>query len=167
MRRSTALVTAAVAAMGLLAWGGMSAAAQDAAKKNAAPAKAPQVMGEWTGVWADYSPEAPGGLAKKYGQTECPRMDAKVEQTADGKWQATFWGECGRPYKYTITMLGRQAGNTVLFQGRADLGEKDGGVYDWIGRCTEKEFTGFFTSRGHNGLFRLARPSSAAAAPTN
>jgi len=34
----------------------------------------------------------------------------------------------------------------VLFKGTADLGPKDGGVYDWIGRATEKEFVGFYTS---------------------
>ena len=43
-------------------------------------------------------------------------------------------------------MEGRAAGKTVLFKGTADLGPKDGGVYDWIGRATEKEFVGFYTN---------------------
>jgi len=30
--------------------------------------------------------------------------------------------------------------------GTAGLGPKDGGVYDWIGRATEKEFVGFYTN---------------------
>jgi hypothetical protein len=77
---------------------------------------------------------------------------------SDGTWQATFEGECGRPYKYTIQMKGRQAGDAVLFQGSVDLGEKDGGVYDWIGRANADEFIGFYTSKGHTGHFRLARP---------
>jgi hypothetical protein len=55
-------------------------------------------------------------------------------------------------------MLGRQAGDIVLFSGTADLGPQDGGVYDWIGRATETEFVGFFTSQKYTGHFRLARP---------
>ena len=54
-------------------------------------------------------------------------------------------------------MLGRQAGDVVLFTGSADLGEKDGGVYDWIGRATEVEFVGFFTNQKYTGYFRMAR----------
>jgi hypothetical protein len=90
------------------------------------------------------------------------QMDCKVEALPDGKWQATFEGECGKPYKYTIKMLGRQVGGAVLFQGTADLGEADGGVFDWIGRATDTEFVGFFTSKGYTGTFRLARPKETA-----
>jgi hypothetical protein len=74
-------------------------------------------------------------------------------------------GECGRPYKYTIKMEGRQAGAVVLFKGTTDLGEKDGGVYgqkdggvyDWVGRATDKEFVGFYTIAHYMGVFQLAR----------
>jgi hypothetical protein len=38
-----------------------------------------------------------------------------------------------------------------------DLGAKDGGVYDWIGRANEKEFVSFFTSAYYTGTFNLAR----------
>jgi hypothetical protein len=54
-------------------------------------------------------------------------------------------------------MDGRQAGEVVLFKGTTDLGEKDGGVYDWIGRATDKEFIGFYTSAKYAGVFRLTR----------
>jgi len=49
------------------------------------------------------------------------------------------------------------AGSVVIFQGSADLGDKDGGVFDWIGRANDKEFIGFFTSKGYTGVFRMAR----------
>jgi hypothetical protein len=122
----------------------------------------PAVAGAWTGDWGMYSPppktgEQPPALKKMMYPEQCKQLDCKVEPLPEGKWQATFEGECGRPYKYTIKMLGRQAGNVVLFQGSADLGEKDGGVFDWIGRASDKEFVGFFTSRGYTGTFRLAR----------
>jgi hypothetical protein len=123
----------------------------------------PEVVGAWTGDWGMYSPppktgELPPAMKKMMYSETCKQLDCKVEALPEGKWQATFEGECGRPYKYTIKMLGRQAGDVVLFQGSADLGEKDGGVFDWIGRASEKEFVGFFTSQGYTGTFRLTRP---------
>jgi hypothetical protein len=123
----------------------------------------PAVAGAWTGDWGMYSPppksgEQPAALKKMMYPETCKVMDCKVEALPDGKWQATFEGECGRPYKYTIKMMGRQAGKVVMFQGSADLGEKDGGVFDWIGRANDKEFVGFFTSQGYTGTFRLTRP---------
>lgn len=87
----------------------------------------------------------------------CKPMDCTVVKLGGGRYQATFAGECGRPYKYTIKMTGRTVGSSVLFKGTADLGEKDGGVFDWIGRATDKEFVGFFTSQGYTGTFRLER----------
>jgi hypothetical protein len=54
-------------------------------------------------------------------------------------------------------MTGRPSSEAVLFKGTTDLGEKDGGVYDWIGRATDREFVGFYTSANHTGAFRLTR----------
>ena len=73
-------------------------------------------------------------------------------------WEATFEGDCGRPYKYSIKMEGRLVGNAVLFKGTVDLGPQDGGVYDWIGRATTNEFLGFYTSGASTGVFNLTRP---------
>lgn len=122
--------------------------------------KRPAVTGGWTGIWGLYAPPPlPGEQPAKPKPTDYPSMklDCTVAEK-DGKWKATFQGEAGRPYKYTIVMLGRQVGDAVLFQGAADLGPKDGGVYDWIGRATDREFIGFYTSAAHTGSFRLARP---------
>ncbi len=87
---------------------------------------------------------------------QCKTLTAKVSKKDDG-YQATFEGDCGRPYKYSISMEGRAAGKTVLFKGTADLGPKDGGVYDWIGRATEQEFVGFYTNAYYTGVFTLTR----------
>ncbi len=120
----------------------------------AAPAKdqAPDIAGAWTGTWGVYSP-AQGTTPPK---DICKKLDAKVE-SKNGVWEATFEGDCGRPYKYTIKMEGRQVGQVVMFKGTTDLGAKDGGVFDWIGRANEKEFVGFFTSAFYTGTFNLAR----------
>ena len=130
-------------------------------QKNSNLGASPAVTGKWSGTWGVYAPPAlkpePSAAPKKEYTAQQKAMDCVVEALPDGKWQATFEGECGRPYKYTIKMQGRQVGEVVMFSGTADLGEMDGGVYDWIGRANHKEFVGFFTSRGYTGTFRLAR----------
>jgi hypothetical protein len=115
--------------------------------------QAPDISGDWTGTWGVYSP-AQGTTPPK---DICKRLDAKVEYK-DATWLATFEGDCGRPYKYKITMEGRQVGKAIMFKGTTDLGAKDGGVFDWIGRANEKEFVGFFTSANYTGTFNLSRP---------
>ena len=113
----------------------------------------PDIAGEWTGTWGIYNPAQGAGPVKEV----CKKLDCKVV-LKDGVWQATFEGDCGRPYKYTIQMEGRQVGKVVLFKGTTDLGAKDGGVFDWIGRANEKEFIGFYTSASYTGVFNLSRP---------
>lgn len=112
----------------------------------------PNVLGDWTGNWGAFDPATLSKIAKE----TCKGLDCTVVQK-DGIWQATFVGECGWPYKYTITMEGRQSGDVVLFKGSVDLGEKGGGIYDWVGRASDKEFVGFYTSSHHVGVFQLAR----------
>lgn len=112
----------------------------------------PDIVGEWTGTWATYSP-AQGAVPPK---DICKSLGCKVTYK-EGVWEATFEGDCGRPYKYTIKMEGRQIGKVVMFKGTTDLGAKDGGVFDWIGRATDKEFVGFFTSSFYTGVFSLSR----------
>jgi hypothetical protein len=112
----------------------------------------PDIAGEWTGTWATYSP-AQGAVPPK---DICKSLVCKVTYK-DGVWEASFEGDCGRPYKYTIKMEGRQVGKVVMFKGTTDLGAKDGGVFDWIGRATDKEFVGFFTSAYYTGVFSLSR----------
>jgi hypothetical protein len=48
-------------------------------------------------------------------------------------------------------------GKAVLFKGTTDLGARDGGIFDWVGRATDKEFIGFYTSAYSTGVFSLTR----------
>ena len=115
-------------------------------------AQAVDVSGNWTGTWSTYSPTQPSTPPLEV----CAKLSAKVAQV-NGVWEATFEGDCGRPYKYSIKMEGRQTGGAVLFKGTADLGAADGGVYDWIGRANNTEFIGFYTSAFSTGVFSLKR----------
>ena len=112
----------------------------------------PDIAGDWSGTWSTYNPAQGAVPAKEI----CKSLGCKVAYK-DGVWEATFEGDCGRPYKYTIKMEGRQVGKVVMFKGTTDLGTKDGGVFDWIGRATDKEFVGFFTSGYYTGVFNLSR----------
>ncbi len=154
MRRTTCLMLAA----GLIASG---LCLDRAVRAQGAARKAPNVVGAWTGEWQDYKPAPPGKADgdRKKGKSAYPPMNLQCAVTAlgDGKYEAVFEGDCGRPYKYKIKMQGREVGNTVLFSGTVDLGPMDGGVYDWIGKANDKEFVGFYTSQGHTGNFSLVR----------
>jgi len=110
------------------------------------------IAGNWTGTWSNFNP----AQASSQPNVVCAKLDAKVA-LVNGVWEATFEGDCGRPYKYSIKMEGRQIGKVVMFKGTTDLGEKDGGIFDWIGRANDKEFVGFFTSANYTGTFNLSR----------
>ena len=139
----------ALACVVLLIFSSVAVAQTQNTQTNNQPA---DISGDWSGTWGVYSP-AQGTTPPK---DICKRLDAKVE-FKDGAWLATFEGDCGRPYKYKITMEGRQVGKAVMFKGTTDLGPQDGGVFDWIGRANEKEFVGFFTSASYTGTFNLSR----------
>jgi hypothetical protein len=132
----------------LLIYGSTATAAQNPPVKELAP----DINGEWAGDWGPYNPASGMGMVKGL----CKSLTSKVTEQ-NGVWNATFEGDCGRPYKYVIKMEGRLVGKSVLFKGTVDLGEKDGGVFDWIGKANEKEFVGFFTSSGYTGVFHLKK----------
>jgi hypothetical protein len=119
------------------------------------PQAPPNIAGAWTGTWSAYNPARATTPPKEL----CAKLTATITQKGD-VYQAIFEGDCGRPYKYSITMEGRLAGGAVMFKGTADLGAKDGGVYDWIGRADSKEFVGFFTSASYTGTFTMARAAN-------
>jgi hypothetical protein len=112
----------------------------------------PEIAGKWTGTWSSFNPAQATAQPKEL----CKQLDAEIVRNGD-TWLATFEGDCGRPYKYKITMNGRLSGGVVLFTGTADLGAQDGGVYDWVGRATTGEFIGFYTSAHATGFFNLSR----------
>jgi hypothetical protein len=117
------------------------------------PQPPPNVVGAWAGTWSSYNP----AKATTPPQEQCAKLSANIVQKGE-IYEAIFEGDCGRPYKYTITMEGRLVGGVVMFKGSVDLGQRDGGVYDWIGRAIDNEFVGFYTNAYYTGVFSLSRP---------
>ena len=108
--------------------------------------------GKWTGTWSAFNPAEAATPPKE----QCKSLNAEI--TKEGEvWKAVFEGDCGRPYRYNITMEGRAVGPVVMFKGTVDLGAKDGGVFDWVGRANDKQFVGFYTSAFATGTFSLTR----------
>jgi hypothetical protein len=124
----------------------------EARQGGRSPQTPPDLTGQWVGTWSAFNPARASTPPKEL----CAKLTATLAQKGD-VWQAVFEGDCGRPYKYNITMEGRGAGGAVMFKGTADLGAKDGGVYDWIGRADNNEFVGFFTSAAYTGVFSMTR----------
>jgi hypothetical protein len=116
------------------------------------PQGPPEIVGKWSGTWSSFNPAQATAQPKEV----CKQLDADVVRNGDA-WVATFEGDCGRPYKYKISMNGRPVGGVVLFTGTVDLGAQDGGVFDWVGRATNGEFIGFYTSAYATGFFTLTR----------
>jgi hypothetical protein len=128
------------------------AIAQNPRGGRGGPPQPLDIAGNWTGTWSNFNP----AQTTSQPNVVCAKLDAKVA-LMNGVWEATFEGDCGRPYKYSIKMEGRQTGNAVLFKGTVDLGQADGGVYDWIGRATNSDFVGFYTNAFSTGFFNLKR----------
>jgi hypothetical protein len=138
--------------LALLATAGIATAGAQGQRGRGAQGP-PEIAGKWTGTWSSFNPAQATAQPKEM----CKQLDAEIVRNAD-VWVATFEGDCGRPYKYKISMNGRLSGGVVLFTGTADLGLQDGGVYDWVGRATAGEFIGFYTSAHATGFFNLSRP---------
>ena len=112
----------------------------------------PDVSGKWSGTWSAFNPAEAATPPKE----QCKTLNATISREGE-TWKALFEGDCGRPYKYQISMEGRAVGPVVMFKGTTDLGAQDGGVYDWVGRANAKQFVGFYTSAFATGVFSLTR----------
>jgi ArsR family transcriptional regulator len=133
--------------------GPQTAPDRSGARSARRPAPAPRVEGRWSGQWQP-SGAANASTARGQGRKE---IACVVKSVGGGTWHATFQGESGHAYAFNVIMHGRQEGDAVLFKGSADLGEQNGGVFDWLGRATERQFVGYYSSAHYTGVFSLKR----------
>jgi hypothetical protein len=105
---------------------------------------APQPVASWDGTWTA-DPDGHGG-----------ELRCLVRQVERDQWEGKFTGTCDRQFAYEVQMKGRRDGDSILFTGDADLGEKDGGLYHWTGRIVGEEFAGQYQSTsGKTGKFAM------------
>jgi hypothetical protein len=98
----------------------------------------------WEGKW-EAAPDGHGG------ELRCTLVPGE-----EGQWQGKFTGYCNQQFAYEVQMEGRREGSAIHFQGSADLGEKDGGVYHWTGQIAGQEFFGQYRSTaGKTGKFQM------------
>ena len=101
----------------------------------------------WSGTWQTEGNQEYGG-----------ELSCIAERVDDQTWRAEFTGYCGREFAYEVTMAGKRDGKKVVFAGSADLGDEDGGLYDWTGEIDDDQFTGkYFSSAGKRGGFTMTR----------
>ena len=98
----------------------------------------------WVGTWAAEEP-AHGG-----------ELRCSLNQLDGERWEGKFTGYCDRQFAYEVAMQGRRDGSAIQFNGEADLGEKDGGVFRWTGRIVGEEFVGeYHSTAGKTGKFQM------------
>src|SRR5688572_30683007 len=68
-------------------------------QRGRGPQTPPEIAGKWTGTWSSFNPAHATTQPKEM----CKQLDAEIVKNADS-WVATFEGDCGRPYKYKISM---------------------------------------------------------------
>lgn len=100
------------------------------------------------------SPRAWQGTWEADDKSHNGELRSTVKQVDGEKWEARFSGYCNRQFVYDVKMQGKRDGEKVVFEGKADLGEKDGGVYTWTGEMIGDKFTGKYKSeKGKKGTF--------------
>jgi hypothetical protein len=126
-------------------------AADESKRQGGAPVSIASVLDKartataWIGNWDS------GGEHR--GELRC-----LARHVAENSWEATFAGYCNREFLYEVRMQGSKEGEKIVFKGEADLGEQDGGVYQWHGEIQGRSFLGLYTSAsGKKGEFKLER----------
>ncbi len=127
-------------------------AADESKRRGGAPVSIDHVMSiarkstAWKGQW--------NGGGEHGGELRC-----LARNISGNDWEATFTGYCDRKFVYEVNMKGKQEGDQVVFRGEADLGDKDGGPYQWTGEIVGQAFVGRYSSEsGKKGTFKMERP---------
>jgi len=109
------------------------------------------VSGYYAGDWFGPNPE------KSLGSLNCT-ITAKGADTWHAHFVATF-GEVG---EYEVPLEGKRVDGKVVFGGAVDLGESEGGVFEWGGEIVGDEFNGEYKASGYVGTFRMTKTTKPA-----
>lgn len=101
--------------------------------------------GFWTGTW------------KANGAAEASALSCTMLQKTGNEWIATFDAVCGRNASFTFDVPGKLKDGLVVFKQTIDLGEINGGVFEWTGEIRGDTFTGKYKSSGYEGGFVMKK----------
>jgi hypothetical protein len=104
------------------------------------------VSGYYVGHWYGPNPEKP------LGELTCT-ITPKGPDTWDAFFIATF-GEVG---EYEVPLEGKREDSKVVFGGDVDLGESEGGVFEWTGEIVGDTFNGNYKAATYVGTFRMKK----------
>lgn len=98
-------------------------------------------VSKWKGTWGN----------KPENLLECEAKQVKGDQ-----WTANFTGYYGKQFAYKVEMKGVKKGDQIVFEGTANLGEKDG-EYRWTGIIDGDTFNGKYQKVGKEaqGKFQM------------
>lgn len=114
-----------------------------------AAADKPAEDSKWIGTW------------QAAGKEDCKELRCSAGRLEGEKWQATFTGVCSREFSFQVKMTGIRKGDRIVFAGKTDLGEQNGGIYRWSGAILDGKFTGKYESDGgKKGTFEM-KPAEA------
>ena len=98
----------------------------------------------WAGTW------------QAAGSDQCKELRCQARRVAGADWEARFTGVCNRRFSFEVIMNGRATGGKIVFDGKTNLGEENGGVYVWTGQIVGRTFTGKYESTGgKTGTFTM------------
>ncbi len=96
---------------------------------------------QWKGTWGN----KPDNL-----------LECEAKQVKGDQWTAKFTGYYGKRFAYEVEMKGVKKGEQIVFEGTANLGEKDGD-YRWTGIIDGETFNGKYQKVGKQaqGKFQM------------
>jgi hypothetical protein len=118
----------------------------------AQPTEANGIEGRWEGTWQSDANHHSGGLRCILTRTG--------PDTYHADYHATYWKIFSFGYETDLSAA-RREGETVYFNGAADLGWLAGGEYQYDGHATPTEYLCNYRSKGDHGTFRMTRPDQA------
>jgi len=148
---------AGLVGMPFVALGGCSTFERDwEAAASAGAAAEGSLEGRWQGTWLSEVNEHTGDLRAIVTRREKDTgSQAEPRPEYDARYHATYG--CCFSFEYTVPMTASREGETLRFEGSADLGWLAGGVYHYTGEVRGDEFHSTYKSEDDHGTFRMRR----------
>ncbi len=138
-------------AAGAMVLSGCSSYERDWEAAVAKPLPTNDITGPWKGTWKSDMNQHTGGLR------------AIVTKEEDGSYYVRYKATYDLifipvTFEHDATLKANVRDGAVYFEGSQDLGWLAGGVYEYTGHATNKDFVSKYKSKGDHGAYSLKRP---------